>query len=175
MFLGDPMDVPLAVVAFVAGQLGIADASCVKGYGARPMTAYQHQWDIRRDYGYGDFTERAAELRRFVEARAWLSNEGPRALFDRAMAWCVEHKVLLPGVTTMARMISGSAPLLPNGCGPPSTTRPATRPSGNNGTESGGKPPRWHGVTSRRCSGWLVGGRRWRPFRGGRRSLSGGG
>ncbi len=105
-FLDDPVDVPWAAVVFVAGQLGIVDPSCVKGYGARPMTVYQHQWDIRRDYGYHDFTDRANELRRFVEARAWLSNEGPRALFDRATAWCVEHKVLLPGVTTMARLVA---------------------------------------------------------------------
>lgn len=105
-FLDDPVDVPWVVVVFVAGQLGVTDPSCVKGYGARPMTICEHQWDIRRDYGYHDFADRADELRRFVEARAWLSNEGARALFDRAVAWCVEHKVLLPGVTTMARMIS---------------------------------------------------------------------
>jgi len=94
------------VVVFVAGQLGIADPSCVKDYGSRPMTAHEHQWDIRREYGYDDFTERIIELRGFIEARAWLSNEGPRALFDRAVAWCVEQKVLLPGVTTMARLVS---------------------------------------------------------------------
>jgi hypothetical protein len=32
--------VPWPVVEFVAGQLGIADPSCVKTYGSRPMTAY---------------------------------------------------------------------------------------------------------------------------------------
>jgi Domain of unknown function (DUF4158) len=105
-FLADPVDVPWPVVLFVADQLGIADPSCVKDYGSRPMTAYEHQWEIRREYGYSDFTEHAEELRRFVEARAWLSNEGPRALFDRSTAWCVEHKVLLPGVTTLARLAS---------------------------------------------------------------------
>lgn len=105
-FLTDPLDVPWPVVVFVAGQLGIADPSCVKDYGSRPMTAHEHQWDIRREYGYQDFPERVGELRDFIEARAWLSNEGQRALFDRATTWCVERKVLLPGVTTMARLVS---------------------------------------------------------------------
>ncbi len=75
-------------------------------YGSRPMTVHEHQVDIRGEYGYGDFAERVGELREFIEARAWLSNEGPRALFDRATAWCVECKVLLPGVTTMARLVA---------------------------------------------------------------------
>lgn len=105
-FLADPVDVPWPVVIFVAEQLGIGDASCVKDYGSRPMTVYEHQWEIRREYGYSDFAEHVEELRSFVGARAWLSNEGPRALFDRATAWCVEHKVLLPGVTTLARLVS---------------------------------------------------------------------
>ena len=105
-FLADPLEVPWSVVVFVAGQFGIADPSCVKDYGSRPITIHEHQWGIRREYGYSDFAEGAGELRGFIEARAWLSNEGPRALFDRATAWCVEHKVLLPGVTTMARLVS---------------------------------------------------------------------
>ena len=50
-FLVDPLDVPWSVVVFVAGQLGIVDPSCVKDYGSRPMTAHEHQWDIRREYG----------------------------------------------------------------------------------------------------------------------------
>ncbi|HVC67218.1 MAG TPA: DUF4158 domain-containing protein [Acidimicrobiales bacterium] len=45
-FLADPPEVPWPVVVFVAGQLGIADPSCVKDYGSRPMTAHEHQWDI---------------------------------------------------------------------------------------------------------------------------------
>jgi TnpA family transposase len=105
-FLADPLDLPWPVVVFVAGQLGIADASVVKRYVARQMTAYEQQWDIRRRYGYRDFADGADELRSFLEARAWLANDGPRALFDRATAWCVAHKVLLPGVTTLARLVS---------------------------------------------------------------------
>jgi Domain of unknown function (DUF4158) len=41
-FLADPVDVPTVVVDYFAEQLGIADASCIKAYGERPKTAYEH-------------------------------------------------------------------------------------------------------------------------------------
>lgn len=50
-FLEDPLDVPVAVLDFVAGQLGIADPSCVKRYTERAKTKLDHQWEIRRVYG----------------------------------------------------------------------------------------------------------------------------
>jgi len=75
-FLPGLAEVPPAVVSFVAAQLGIDPAS-IEDYGARAKTAYDHQWAIRRDYGYRDFSEHAGELRRFVEARAWMTGEGP--------------------------------------------------------------------------------------------------
>jgi hypothetical protein len=39
-FLVDPLDVPWLVVEFLAGQLGIADASVVKSYGSRLPTRH---------------------------------------------------------------------------------------------------------------------------------------
>ena len=45
VFLEDPLDVPWPVVEYLAGQLGIADASCVKRYTARAKTAYEHAWE----------------------------------------------------------------------------------------------------------------------------------
>ena len=46
----DPLDVPWAVVDFLASQLGIADASCVKRDTERPKTAYEHAWEIAREF-----------------------------------------------------------------------------------------------------------------------------
>lgn len=55
-------------------------------------------------FGYREFAAGEAELREFLAVRVWSSLEGPRALFDRAVVWLVNNRVLLPGVTTLARM-----------------------------------------------------------------------
>src|SRR5712692_11936522 len=49
-----------------------------------------------------------ADLRGFLVARAWTTTDGPQALFDRATSWLIEHKVLLPGVTVLARMVTAA-------------------------------------------------------------------
>jgi hypothetical protein len=106
-FLGeDPTAVPRGVAAFVAEQLTIADPECLGAYAERPMTAYEHQWEIRRECGYREFASGELELREFLAARAWALEEGPRPLFDRAVLWLIEQRVLLPGITVLARLIA---------------------------------------------------------------------
>jgi TnpA family transposase len=104
-FLTDPLVVPSAVVEYVAAQLGIGDSACFGAYADRAKTPYEHAWEIRRAYGYRDLAEAEVELRDFLAARAATATEGPRALFDRVTAWLIERKVLLPGVTILARLI----------------------------------------------------------------------
>jgi Domain of unknown function (DUF4158) len=45
-------------------------------------------------------------LRAWVAARSWTSGDGPKAIFTDAVAWLREHQVLLPGVTTLARLVA---------------------------------------------------------------------
>lgn len=78
LFLEDPVDVPTAVVDFVAGQLGIDDPSCVKRYTERDKTRFDHAWEIARVRGLKEFTEAEAELRGWVAARSWTSGDGRR-------------------------------------------------------------------------------------------------
>lgn len=54
------------------GQLGIADASCVKKYVGRTQTPYEHAWEIRERRGYRSFddAESAASFARFLDGRA---------------------------------------------------------------------------------------------------------
>ncbi len=108
-FLADPLDVPWAVVDFLAGQLGIEDASVVKRYSERAATANVHAREIRQVYGYRDLAgPLVGELTEFVSSRAWTHGEGPTALFDQATAWLRRGRVLLPGVSVLARLVAGT-------------------------------------------------------------------
>ncbi len=109
-FLEDPLDVPWAAVEFLAEQLEIDDASCVKKYVQRPQTAYEHAWEIRERYGYLSFEDQACVdgFTRFLGGRAWTHAEGPLGLFDHAVAWLRRTRVLLPGVTVLARQVASA-------------------------------------------------------------------
>ena len=41
-----------------------------------------------------------------MDDRAWTTGDGPKALFDGAVVWLREHRVLLPGVSTLARLVA---------------------------------------------------------------------
>src|SRR6266536_4474685 len=100
-------DVPAAVVASVAAQLGIE--------GNTDLAAYRDgeaRWDhaalVRKRYDYRDFGEQPEHFKlvRWLYTRAWLSTERPSILFDLATAWLIERKILLPGVSVLARRVA---------------------------------------------------------------------
>ncbi|WP_165781326.1 DUF4158 domain-containing protein [Streptosporangium minutum] len=39
-------------------------------------------------------------------ARSWTSGDGPKAIFTDGVGWLRERKVLLPGVTVLARLVA---------------------------------------------------------------------
>ncbi len=45
-------------------------------------------------------------FRTFLHGRAWTHAEGPVALFNQAVGWLRRHRVLLPGVSVLARQVS---------------------------------------------------------------------
>jgi hypothetical protein len=106
LFLADPLEVPGVVLDYLAGQLEIADVSCAARYMERRTTRFEHAEEIKLARGLRDFTEVARELEDWVDARAWTTSDGPKAIFNDAIGWLVDRGVLLPGVTTLARLVA---------------------------------------------------------------------
>jgi len=106
-FLPHPTHVPANVVTYVAQQLGLDDPMCLEHYHARD-THWEHARQIQKSYDYRDFHDPREGFRlvRWLYSRAWLSAERPSVLFDFATARLVERKVLLPGVTTLERLVA---------------------------------------------------------------------
>jgi len=107
-FLDDPTDVPPGVVTCLCRQLSIPNPACLPRYLVRPSTHYDHAQAIKQRYGYHDFHTPSViwGLLRWLYSRAWLTTERPSVLFDLATARLVEQKVLLPGVTVLARLVA---------------------------------------------------------------------
>ena len=85
----------------------MTDLARLPRYLERPETSRTHTATIRQHYGYRDFTAQPwhFQLVRWLYRRAWLSNERALVVFEHASAWLMYHKVLLPGVSTLERLI----------------------------------------------------------------------
>ena len=106
-FLEQPTDVPAQAVAFMAGQLGIQTAGLLAEYAASKWRS-RHPAEIRDQYGYRAFSEPFVQFRlnRWLYALCWTGSDRPSALLNRATAWLMAHKVLLPGATTLERNVA---------------------------------------------------------------------
>ncbi|MDX6324801.1 MAG: hypothetical protein QOK15_1155 [Nocardioidaceae bacterium] len=105
-FLADPTDVPDEVLVYVARRLGVEDPSCVERYLVRRRTRFEHVEEIKAACGLKDFAAVATEFQQWLDARAWMTDDGPRSIFADAAGWLGERDVLLPGVTTLARAVA---------------------------------------------------------------------
>ena len=106
-FIEDPAAVPPAVIASLTRQLGMSPATDLSGYGESELR-WDHTARIRTDHGYRDFADRTVGfgLARWLYAQCWTGTDRPSTLFDRATAWMLAHKVLLPGTTTLERFVA---------------------------------------------------------------------
>ncbi|GAC55078.1 putative transposase [Gordonia amicalis NBRC 100051 = JCM 11271] len=105
MFLPDPLDVP-GEVDYLAEQLEIADPSCVKSYTDREKTRFEHAWEIQRREGLVSYAQVEAELLTWIADQAWMTGDGPKALLAGAVDWLRKRNALLPGVTTLERLVT---------------------------------------------------------------------
>lgn len=107
-FLTDsgPVQVPEVVIRYAAEQLGIEDWTAVKQYGDRPATPYDHAAQIRKLLGYREFAGAEAEVTAFIASRVAKTRDSKRELFDRAVLHLIENRVLLPGISTLSRLVA---------------------------------------------------------------------
>lgn len=107
-FLSNPIDVPPGVVSYVAQQLDITQTAGLPRYMDRKQTHHAHCAEIQKSYQYWDFNAPPWRFRlsRWLYTRTWLSRERPSHLFDRATHWLIQRKVLLPGISTLTRLIA---------------------------------------------------------------------
>lgn len=100
--------VPVNVQMFVAAQLSIRNIAVLEDYAQRETTKREHTALIRNRFGYHEFNEPPWGFRliRLLYSRSWIGNERPSIMFDFATSWLVQNKVLLPGVSTLSRLIA---------------------------------------------------------------------
>ncbi|MBU3071380.1 Tn3 family transposase [Aestuariicella sp. G3-2] len=98
--------IPLRAVHYVASQLQIKDISARHHY--TKAAKQEHLRQIKEIYGYTEFSDPSSNFRllRWLYARAWVGDERPSILFDMATRQLVAAKTILPGVTTLSRLIS---------------------------------------------------------------------
>jgi len=72
---------------------------------SRP-TRFDHAEEIKLACGLSEFAQARSEFEKWMAARAWMTGDGPKAIFADAVGWLRERDVLLPGLTTLARLVS---------------------------------------------------------------------
>ncbi|MDH6623558.1 hypothetical protein M2271_001345 [Streptomyces sp. LBL] len=84
------------------------DAAEFVGHGTEE-TRWDHQDQIHEGHGYTKFEfGQWFALARSMYQRAWIGSERPTLLFDLVAKRLVDKKVVLPGVTLLERLVSGS-------------------------------------------------------------------
>ena len=108
-FLADPLEgVPAEVTGYLAGQLQIADPSCVKKYAQRQQTHLDHAGKIRKALKLKDFAQVEAELAVYVGRRAWVTGDSPKAA-GGAGAGCRDRAAVGEPVRGDGRSATGGA------------------------------------------------------------------
>ncbi|MEV0238165.1 DUF4158 domain-containing protein [Nonomuraea sp. NPDC050786] len=68
-------------------------------------TPFEHQEAIRKAYALKEFSQAEADFIAWASARAWNTGDGKKTIFCDGVTWLRTNKVLLPGVTTRARLV----------------------------------------------------------------------
>jgi TnpA family transposase len=107
-FMDDPSDAPLIVLQTLGRQLAIEDP-LPRLHEYRESRQHRvHAAEIRALFGYREFTDPIAGFRlaRWLCALCWTGSDRPLVLFERATAWMLTHKVLLPRASVLERFVA---------------------------------------------------------------------
>jgi hypothetical protein len=106
-FLDDLGETPPRVQSFVGKQIDIKPEDKIAAYQASQWR-WRHEIEIRERYGYKAFTEPKLQFRlnRWLYALCWTGTDRPSVLFDRAVAWLLANKVVLPGLSQLERAVA---------------------------------------------------------------------
>ncbi|MGB6162286.1 MAG: DUF4158 domain-containing protein [Pseudonocardiaceae bacterium] len=105
-FLLDPLDVPDEVVIYLAKQLDIDTIEQLGRYTDRRSTRFEHQDEIRAALGLTEFSAQVEGFTAWLDGLAYTTGDGPHALFAASVDYLRVHRVLLPGVSTLARLVA---------------------------------------------------------------------
>ena len=100
-------EIPDSAIHDLARQLGEVPGMAV-GFYQNGRQRWRHMALIVERYGYRRFDADGFarfRLARWLYSLCWTGDDRPALLFERAVAWLIANKVLLPGVTTLERFI----------------------------------------------------------------------
>ena len=108
-FLENPAAVPAQVVGWTAREISVSASVDLAAYGEGEWR-WSHQAEIRRVYGYRPFSSEDVEpeLVEWLRARAWVTAESSRPLFARATELLTGRRILLPGWSTLWRLVGAA-------------------------------------------------------------------
>lgn len=106
-FLEDPLDVPHLVLQTISQHLGITELERLNAYRLSEQR-WEHSTEIRIKYCYNEITDPIVGFRliRWLYGLCWSGTDRPSVLFDRCKIWMLTHKILLPGISVLERLIS---------------------------------------------------------------------
>ncbi len=105
-FVDDPGNILANVGEYLAEQLGLDATPNLPVY-FQSRVHWDHQRRIIAQCHYFPFEAQPQHWRltRWLYIRAWTAAERPSLLFDQATAYLLDQKILLPGVTTLTRLV----------------------------------------------------------------------
>ncbi len=108
VFLEKPEEFPVSAQSCIASQLSVAEPRGPITEYARSEARWRHAPRIRQQYGYRTYTDRGVVFRLscFLYTLCWTVFDRPSALFERAVAWLLEGKVLLSGKSVLERAVA---------------------------------------------------------------------